>query len=91
MDVFFPILISYVKDIMNSHLLYANQTYWEHLKDSMSFSYRSFKASFCFFIHGLVPNLYETAGSEQIHKLEKTIQLKYENMSNVEVFGEFLV
>jgi hypothetical protein len=65
----------------SSHLQFANQTYFEHLKDSMKYSWKSLKASFFFFIHGIVPDVYTDAGSVEIHKLETIIQHKYEMLS----------
>jgi hypothetical protein len=65
----------------SSHLQFANQTYFEHLKDSMKYSWKSFKSCFYFFIHGIIPDVYTDAGSVEIHELDIMIQNKYELLS----------
>jgi hypothetical protein len=32
------------------HLSFANQSYFQHFRDSIKYSFMSFKASFCFFV-----------------------------------------
>ena len=60
-----------------SHLEKNNQTYFEHFKDSMSYSGQAFKASFYFFIHGFVPETFQSNGSDTIFYLNNTIKQKY--------------
>lgn len=59
------------------HLEFANQTYWEHFNDSMSYFFQSCKSSFFFLFHALWPDIYITSGSETIHNLSQTIKNKY--------------
>jgi hypothetical protein len=68
------------------HLEFANQTYFEHFKDSMYFSFKALKASFCFFIHACYPNSFERTGSNEIFDLNETIKSKYSN-TNISIFN----
>lgn len=65
---------------MRKHLEYANQTYLEHLKDSMKFCSQSLKASCYFFCHGLVPDSNQQSGSKTIEELHNTLQYKIDKM-----------
>lgn len=58
------------------HLTDNNQTYFEHIQDSWSYSYRSLKASVCFFIHGLFPWSFEHDGSDTIFELSSDLDEK---------------
>jgi hypothetical protein len=60
-----------------SHLEKNKQTYFEHFKDSICYSGQAFKASFYFFIHGFVPEAFQTNGSDTIFYLNNTIKTKY--------------
>lgn len=64
------------------HLKKNNQTYFQHLSQTLSYSGRSFKASFYFLIHAFIPDLFEYNGSTTLYSLTDTIKLKYE--SNLE-------
>lgn len=59
------------------HLEFANQTYWQHFGDSMSYFFQSCKSSFFFFFHAFWPDIFITSGSKTIHNLSKTIKNKY--------------
>jgi hypothetical protein len=61
------------------HLEEVDQTYSQHLKDAMKYSWVSFKSSFFFFFHGLVPCLYEHNGSDNVSRLNATIAQKYQD------------
>ena len=63
-----------------SHLEFANQTYFAHAKDSLKYSGSALKASFFFFIHSLFPNRCQKHGSKEITKLYNIIQEKYTNI-----------
>lgn len=60
-----------------SHLEFAGQTYSEHFKDSLKYSCKALKASFYFFIHALIPDVFTQSGSNCIHELSDTIKEKY--------------
>ena len=62
------------------HLEFANQTYFEHFKDSMYFSFKALKASCCFFIHACYPSSFEKNGSNEIYELNEIIKSKYSNL-----------
>jgi hypothetical protein len=66
---------------MKSHLEFANQTYLQHLQDSMTYSVKSLKASLYFFIHGLFPNYFESSGSQTIEDLNTILKTKLEEIS----------
>ena len=51
------------------HLDDNNQTYFEHIRDSWSYSFRSLKSSIYFFFHGLMPFTFEHAGGDEINEL----------------------
>ena len=59
------------------HLIFANQSYLEHFKDSISYCGQSLKATTFFFIHAFWPDFYTQAGSNTIHDLSTTIKEKY--------------
>ena len=67
---------------MSSHLFFSNQTYIDHFKDSIQYSFRALKAGVYFLIHAIVPDFYVSAGSEEIHELEVIIQHKYSIIDN---------
>jgi len=60
----------------SSHLLKVKQTYIEHLYDALYYSYLSFKASICFFIHSLFPDLFEFDGSRIVKELNNILEEK---------------
>ena len=59
------------------HLIFANQTYWEHFCDSFGYFKSSICASFYFFCHGVFPDIFEQPGSKKINELNDKIQMKY--------------
>lgn len=59
------------------HLAFANQSYFQHFRDAIKYSYMSFKASFCFFVHSIWPDIYIKSGSEIVHELSDIIKEKY--------------
>ena len=71
-------LIQFSESVLRNHLVFANQTYFEHMKDAMSYSWRSAKSSFCFMMHALCPSVFQHAGSDIIVELHDEIIEKYE-------------
>ncbi len=61
---------------MIRHLDDNNQTYFEHIYDSWKYSFQSLKASLYFFIHGIVPCIFEHSGSDTIFKLSSVLDSK---------------
>jgi hypothetical protein len=59
------------------HLVFANQTYWEHFCDSLGYFKSSICASFYFFCHAFCPDIFEQSGSKKINELNDKIQIKY--------------
>jgi hypothetical protein len=66
------------------HLEFANQSYFEHLKDSLYYSAISFKSAFFFAIHGFYPDIFTHSGSDNTVKLADSIVEKYANIINKE-------
>lgn len=67
------------------HLEENNQSYLEHFKDSMSYSFTSLKCSGYFFIHAFFPDIFTDNGSSNIENLNSIIRRKSEflqTMSN---------
>lgn len=69
--------INNINQDFKTHLDFAGQTYFEHFKDAIKYSYKSLKASFYFFIHALIPDVFTQSGSNCIHNLNDTIKEKY--------------
>lgn len=59
------------------HLQDINQTYLEHLKDSLWYSLFSLRACIVFLIHGIYPDIFETEGSDTIFHISGMIHEKY--------------
>jgi hypothetical protein len=56
-----------------SHLNDVDMKYFTHFKRSMGFCFKSFEASFYFFIHAFIPDIFEYNGSNTIDNLKKSI------------------
>lgn len=63
-----------------THLNKVEQTYYDHFRDSIGYSWRAFKSSLCFFVHAIWPDVFVTSGSDTIMKLHETIRDKYDAM-----------
>lgn len=74
---FMKIQIEKQKDKHFKHLIFANQTYWEHFCDSLSYFKSSICASFYFLCHAFFPDICEQSGSKKINELNDKIQVKY--------------
>lgn len=66
---------------MKSHLEIAQQTYIEHFKDAMYYSWVSLKSSFYFFIHALSPNTFQKNGSTNIKFLNDIFIEKFNKLN----------
>jgi hypothetical protein len=62
------------------HLEKVDQTYFEHLVDSMSYCGRALQSAFYFACHGIYPDIFETNGSESILELSNEIMEKYRRL-----------
>ena len=60
------------------HLEFANQSYFEHFRDSLFYCGVSLKSAFYFFCHGIWPDSFQQNGSETIHYLSNIIYEKYQ-------------
>jgi hypothetical protein len=63
-----------------NHLNQVEQTYYQHFQESIGYSFKSLKASFCFLCHAFWPDIFVTSGSSYIVQLNDTIQAKYDAM-----------
>ncbi|NBO99436.1 MAG: hypothetical protein EBU90_04815 [Proteobacteria bacterium] len=61
-----------------AHLEFANQTYWQHFRASMGYSWRSFASSFYFFVHAFWPDIFQHHGSDRVVALSDELIDKYE-------------
>jgi hypothetical protein len=59
-----------------SHLQEANQTYFQHFKDSIGYSFTSLKCSFYFAVHAFFPGMCQSSGSTAVKELNETLQKK---------------
>ena len=57
-----------------THLKEVNLSYCEHLFVALGYATDALKAAFIFTIHGLLPDIYVTSGSEIIEKLNNKIK-----------------
>ena len=57
--------------ILDKHLKDNNITYFEHMNRSIVYGFKSLIASFYFFIHALLPFIFEHSGSDAIKDLSK--------------------
>lgn len=71
------------------HLNAVDQTYSEHFRDSIGYSWRAFKGSFCFLCHAIWPDAFVTSGSSYILHLNATIQSKYDAMHQQQSNNDF--
>lgn len=58
-----------VKSLFLAHPESLDETYGQHLRHAMSYSGRLFAASFCAFVHGLLPFLFEKTASNAIRRM----------------------
>jgi Family of unknown function (DUF6356) len=58
-----------LKSLFMAHPDALNETYGQHLRHAMSYSGRLFAASFCAFVHGLLPFLFEKTASNEIKRM----------------------
>lgn len=63
------------------HLKDANQTYFAHFKDAISYSGKAFKSSIYFLIHSIYPDFCQTKGGETIKNLHTEIELKKKDIN----------
>lgn len=58
------------------HLEEIRQNYIEHMKDALRYSFMAGKASICFMIHAIYPDILVCDGSETIRSLYQMIEEK---------------
>ena len=58
------------------HLEEIRQNYIEHMKDALRYSFMAGKASICFMIHAIYPDILVCDGSETIRSLYQIIEEK---------------
>ncbi len=70
---------NFEKDHYFKHLEFANQSYFEHFKDSIFYCGVSLKSAMYFFCHAVWPDSFQQNGSQTIHNLSYIIYEKYQN------------
>jgi hypothetical protein len=60
------------------HLREKRLSYCEHLTHAFYYSFASCKAAVFFFIHGLYPDVFETAGSDTLREVTHRLNVKIE-------------
>lgn len=73
--------------VLSAHLYFSNQTYVEHFKDSIYYSFQAFKAGVYFLVHAVVPDFCVSDGSETIHEIELLVRDKYERLNSDEIYS----
>ena len=58
-----------LKENSSKHLLYVNESYFEHFRNSLVYSFIFFKLSICCVIHGLMPCFFQNTGSEGARRI----------------------
>jgi hypothetical protein len=66
-----------IKSKETNHLAFAGQTYTQHFKASMKYSWMSLKASLSFFVHAVYPNTLRHTGSDIIAVVNDTLVTKH--------------
>ncbi len=64
-----------------THLEDVEETYSQHFRHAMSFSFRMFYAGFCCMIHALIPEFFKTTGSDCIRILHDRMVVNRRNLS----------
>jgi hypothetical protein len=59
--------------ILMTHLQTANQTWFEHFKNSIGYSWKSFTACVFFTVHAFFPETFTASGSNVIKNLHKEL------------------
>lgn len=72
-----PLLDNTKTDKFFKHLVFANQSYFEHFRDAMYYSWLSYKSSIYFFIHAFWPDILQFDGSHTVFKLRDILIEKY--------------
>jgi Family of unknown function (DUF6356) len=62
-------MITRAKELFTAHPEALDETYGQHFGHAMSYSGRLFKASFCAFMHGIFPFLFEKTASTAIRAM----------------------
>jgi hypothetical protein len=58
------------------HLQEVKQSYFEHLQDTLSYCKYTLYATFCFFLHGIYPDIYTKEGSTTLRLILSKIDEK---------------
>lgn len=67
---------------MFNHLKQINMTYFQHLKVSFGYSYYFLNGSLKAFVHGILPNCYETSTSDLIKKMHTDLNNQHSTTNN---------
>lgn len=78
-----------LKSLVNFHVKFnhlndpcVNQTYLHHFRDALFYSAVCFKLAFCFFVHGLYPDVFVNSSIE-LSRLNTLIKMKHKKNEKV--------
>lgn len=63
-----------MKNLFTDHPNSVNETYFEHMKMALRFSFQMLCATFACFIHAFFPFLFEHTGGKKVHCLVKMMK-----------------
>lgn len=70
---------NYFKDSYFNHLNFLRQSYFFHFKQSMKYSFLTWKASIYFFIHAIYPDIFHHTGSDIVVGINDEIIQTYKD------------
>lgn len=67
-----------LSDFFTRHPHEQGMTYWQHLRRSMVFSFEMSKGALALLIHGLMPQFFQTTGTQTVKQLYEKYCVKTE-------------
>lgn len=69
---------------MNSHLQSVNESYFQHMRHALSFTFDMLVGAACCLVHAFIPSLFEHAGSQLVTKLYDRMVVNRANLSSLD-------
>jgi Family of unknown function (DUF6356) len=79
--------MSVFRSLFIEHPASVNETYWEHLLSALSFGTKMLVAGVACMVHGLLPALFVTRGSDTVCALHERMVTKRRNHSRKPLTG----
>jgi hypothetical protein len=79
--------MSVFRSLFIEHPASVNETYWEHLFSALSFGTKMLVAGVACIVHGLMPAVFKTRGSDAICALHDRMVTKRRNNSRSPLTG----